>query len=85
MLYFCIFASHLTNYIVTMPKIKTHSSAKKRFKVTGGGKVKRFHANHSHLMRKKSTKRKGRLVGSGLVSEVDQPRVMTMLGLGNNR
>jgi large subunit ribosomal protein L35 len=67
-----------------MPKIKTHSSAKKRFKVTGGGKVKRFNANHSHLMRKKSNKRKGRLVGSDTVSAVDQPRVMTMLGLGSN-
>ncbi|MEY4933985.1 MAG: hypothetical protein RIS64_344 [Bacteroidota bacterium] len=68
----------------TMPKIKTHSSAKKRFKVTGGGKVKRFHANHSHLMRKKSNKRKGRLVGSDLVCDADQPRVMTLLGLGSN-
>jgi large subunit ribosomal protein L35 len=67
-----------------MPKIKTHSSAKKRFKVTGSGKVKAFHANHSHLMRKKSTKRKGRLVGSHMISEADTPRVKTMLGLGSN-
>jgi len=67
-----------------MPKIKTHSSAKKRFKVTGGGKVKRFHANHSHQMRVKSKRRKGQLVFATTVSAVDQPRVMTMLGLGSN-
>ena len=41
-----------------MPKMKTHSGAKKRFKITGTGKVKRFHANSSHLMRKKSKKAK---------------------------
>ncbi len=41
-----------------MPKMKTHSGSKKRFKVTGTGKVRRFHANSSHLMRKKSKKTK---------------------------
>jgi large subunit ribosomal protein L35 len=64
-----------------MPKMKTHSSAKKRFKVTGSGKVKRFQANTSHLMRKKSKKAKTRLNGSTLVHEADQKRVLRMLNL----
>ena len=41
-----------------MPKLKTHSGAKKRFKLTKGGKVKRSHAYMSHILTKKSTKRK---------------------------
>ena len=41
-----------------MPKLKTHSGAKKRFKLTKNGKVKRAHANKSHILTKKSTKRK---------------------------
>ena len=41
-----------------MPKIKTHSGAKKRFKLTKNGKVKRAHANKSHILNKKTTKRK---------------------------
>lgn len=44
-----------------MPKIKTHSGAKKRFKLTKTGKVKRAHANKSHILTKKSTKRKRNL------------------------
>ena len=39
-----------------MPKMKTHSSAKKRFKVTGSGKIKKFGAFTSHMMRNKSKK-----------------------------
>ena len=62
-----------------MPKMKTHSSAKKRFKLTGSGKVKRFQANTSHLMRKKSNKAKLRLRDATLVSEADTPRVKKML------
>ncbi len=62
-----------------MPKMKTHSSAKKRFKVTGSGKVKRFQARTSHLMRKKSAKAKLRLRDSVLVSVADEPRVKRML------
>ena len=64
-----------------MPKMKTHSSAKKRFKVTGSGKIKRFQANTSHLMRKKTKKAKLRLRDSALVSKADQKRVMHLLGL----
>ena len=44
-----------------MPKIKTHSGASKRFKVSKSGKVKRFHAYKSHILTKKSTKRKRNL------------------------
>ncbi|MCB0657902.1 MAG: 50S ribosomal protein L35 [Saprospiraceae bacterium] len=64
-----------------MPKMKTHSSAKKRFKLTGTGKLKRFHANHSHLMRKKTKVRKLRLVQSALISPADEARVKRMLNL----
>lgn len=62
-----------------MPKMKTHSSAKKRFKRTGSGKIKRFQARTSHLMRKKSKKAKLRLRDSALVSSADQKRVERML------
>lgn len=41
-----------------MPKLKTHSGAKKRFKFSKNGKIKRAHANKSHILNKKSTKRK---------------------------
>ena len=44
-----------------MPKMKTHRGAKKRFKVTGGGKVLRHHSMHSHILTKKTTKRKRHL------------------------
>ncbi|WP_236972160.1 50S ribosomal protein L35 [Membranihabitans marinus] len=64
-----------------MPKVKTHSSAKKRFKVTGSGKVKRFQARTSHLMRKKTTKAKRNLRGSSVVSTADESRVKHMLCL----
>ncbi len=64
-----------------MPKMKTHSSAKKRFKVTGKGKLKRFQANSSHLMRKKSKKAKLRLRGATLVSSADEKRMKRLLGL----
>jgi large subunit ribosomal protein L35 len=65
-----------------MPKMKTHSSAKKRFKLTGSGKVKRFQANTSHLMRKKSKKAKTRLMGSTTVTKVEEKRVKRLLAVG---
>jgi large subunit ribosomal protein L35 len=65
-----------------MPKIKTHSSAKKRFKITGSGKVKRFSANTSHMMRNKSKKAKRHLRGSSLVCKAEEKRVKTLLGVG---
>ena len=51
-----------------MPKMKTDSGAKKRFKVTGSGKVKRMKAYKSHILTKKTSKRKRRLRQAGLVA-----------------
>ena len=65
-----------------MPKQKTNSSAKKRFKVTGTGKIKRKHAYKSHILTKKETKRKRNLTHAGLVSSADTGRVKDMLVLG---
>jgi len=65
-----------------MPKMKTKSSAKKRFKVTGTGKVKRKHAFKSHILTKKTTKAKRKLTKDGLVDKSDMPRVKAMLTLG---
>lgn len=62
-----------------MPKMKTNSSAKKRFKRTGSGKLKRFQAYTSHMMRNKSKKAKNRLVKSTLVSKADEPRMKRLL------
>ena len=64
-----------------MPKVKTNSSAKKRFKLTGSGKIKRKHAFKSHILTKKSTKRKRNLTYSGLVHTSDTNNVEIMLGL----
>jgi large subunit ribosomal protein L35 len=63
-----------------MPKMKTHSGAKKRFKVTAKGKVRARHANTSHILEKKSPKRKRRLGTPAVLSEHDTPRVKTLLG-----
>ena len=54
-----------------MSKQKTKSSAKKRFKVTGTGKIKRKHAFKNHILTKKSKKRKLKLTHSSLVSDSD--------------
>ena len=51
-----------------MPKMKTHRGATKRFKITGSGKVKRYKANKSHILTKKSPKRKRRLRRPSLVA-----------------
>ncbi len=64
-----------------MPKMKTHSGAKKRFRVTGSGKLKRFQARTSHLRRKKSKKAKLRLRGATLVSKADSKRIKQLLGI----
>jgi large subunit ribosomal protein L35 len=64
-----------------MPKVKTHSGAKKRLKVTGTGKVKRKKAFKSHILTKKETKRKRALTQPALVHESDMPRVKQMLNL----
>lgn len=62
-----------------MPKMKTVSSAKKRFTLTATGKIKRKHAFKSHILTKKSTKAKRNLTYSGLVSGPDRSNVKAML------
>jgi large subunit ribosomal protein L35 len=64
-----------------MPKMKTKSSAKKRFVVTGSGKIKRKHAFKRHILTKKATDRKRRLTKDGLVSPGDLNNVKNMLCL----
>jgi large subunit ribosomal protein L35 len=65
-----------------MPKMKTHSGAKKRFKVTATGKVRARHPFTSHILEKKSPKRKRALGRPALVSDDDAPRIKRMLGVG---
>jgi large subunit ribosomal protein L35 len=65
-----------------MPKMKTHSGAKKRFKVTATGKVIGRHPFTSHILEKKSPKRKRALGRPASVSEDDTPRIKRMLGVG---
>jgi len=64
-----------------MPKMKTKSSAKKRFKLTGTGKIKRKHAFKSHILTKKSKKRKLALTHTGLVDKSDVANILTQLRL----
>lgn len=62
-----------------MPKMKTVASAKKRFKLTASGKIKRKHAFKSHILTKKSKKRKRNLTHAGLVHKNDEASVKNML------
>ncbi|MDR1198539.1 MAG: 50S ribosomal protein L35 [Prevotellaceae bacterium] len=62
-----------------MPKMKTNSGAKKRFDVTGTGKIKRKHAYKSHILTKKTTKRKRNLTYSALISSADEKRMKLLL------
>lgn len=64
-----------------MPKMKTKSSAKKRFKLTGSGKLKRKHAFKSHILTKKSKKRKLKLTHSALVHKADEANIKQQLCL----
>ena len=64
-----------------MPKMKTNPGAKKRFTLTGTGKIKRKHAFKSHILTKKSTKRKRNLTYSALVDKTDESNVKHLLGL----
>jgi large subunit ribosomal protein L35 len=68
-----------------MPKMKTHSGAKKRFKVTGTGKVRGRHAFTTHILEKKSPKHKRMLARPFLISSHDEPRVKKLLGTGARR
>jgi large subunit ribosomal protein L35 len=62
-----------------MPKMKTHRGAVKRFKITGTGKVKRYKANKSHILTKKSAKRKRRLRRPGLVNTRGEAKTIKRL------
>ena len=62
-----------------MPKVKTNSGAKKRFALTGTGKIKRKHALHSHILTKKTKKQKRNLVHSGLVHNANLTQVKELL------
>ncbi|MBW6497873.1 MAG: 50S ribosomal protein L35 [Bacteroidales bacterium] len=64
-----------------MPKMKTKSGAKKRFTLTASGRVKRKHAYKSHILTKKSNKRKRNLTKTGLVSPADEKNIKAMLNL----
>lgn len=64
-----------------MPKMKTNSGAKKRFALTGTGKIKRKHAFKSHILTKKTKKQKRNLTQTGLVHKADEKNVKTLLGL----
>jgi len=62
-----------------MPKMKTKSSAKKRFTFTGSGKIKRKHAFKSHILTKKSKKRKRNLTYFAIIDKADEKNIRHML------
>ena len=62
-----------------MPKMKTNAGSKKRFKLTGSGKIKRKHAFKSHILTKKSKKRKRNLTYFGVVAKADETNVKKLL------
>ena len=63
-----------------MPKMKTHSGAKKRFRLTATGKVRGRSAFSSHILEKKSPKRKRRLGEPAVIAKADEKRIKTLLG-----
>ena len=64
-----------------MPKMKTNPGAKKRFTLTGTGKIKRKHAYKSHILTKKSTKRKRNLTYFGEVHKADEEKIKRLLAM----
>ena len=64
-----------------MHKIKTNSGAKKRFALTGSGKIKRKHAFKSHILTKKTKKQKRNLTHFATVAAVDEKNVKALLGM----
>ena len=64
-----------------MPKVKTNAASKKRFALTGTGKIKRKHAYHSHILTKKSKKRKRNLDHTTLVDASNSKQVKNLLSL----
>ena len=69
------------NFNLKMPKVKTNSGAKKRFRFTGTGKIKRHHAYHSHILTKKTKKQKRNLLGETLVDRSNLKQVRDLLCL----
>ena len=74
-------ASKLNNINQPMPKIKTNSGAKKRFALTGSGKIKRKHAFKSHILTKKTKKQKRNLTHAATVASADRSAVLELLAL----
>jgi len=64
-----------------MPKVKTNSGAKKRFTLTGTGKIKRNHAYHSHILTKKTKKQKRNLVHIAIVDKTNLRQVKELMSL----
>ena len=64
-----------------MPKLKTNSGSKKRFTLTGTGKVKRKHAYKSHILTKKTKKQKRNLTHVAVITSADQKRVKALLAV----
>ena len=62
-----------------MPKLKTNTGSKKRFTLTGSGKIKRKHAYHSHILTKKTKKQKRNLTHVAMVDKADVKRVKALL------
>jgi large subunit ribosomal protein L35 len=62
-----------------MPKMKTHSGAKKRFRVTANGKLRGRHSFSSHILEKKSPKRKRHFANPVEITKADRPRVRKLL------
>lgn len=70
-----------TKFFIKMPKVKTNSGAKKRFALTGTGKIKRKHAYKSHILTKKTKKQKRNLTHVALVDSTNLRSVREMLVL----
>ena len=64
-----------------MPKIKTNSGSKKRFALTGTGKIKRKHAYHSHILTKKTKKRKRNLDKFAILEKANRGQVRELLAM----
>jgi len=69
------------NFFQKMPKVKTNAASKKRFALTGTGKIKRKHAYHSHILTKKTKKRKRNLDHTTLVADANIKAVRELLNL----
>ena len=63
-----------------MPKMKTHSGAKKRFKITGSGKLQHRRANRNHLLEHKPSTRTRRLANEEVLSDADTKKAKKLLG-----